>query len=204
MRRQLALFSVLLVGCFSPGDPPLRCSPEQPACPDGLVCSGVECVAPGGDLGQAVDLSVVSLCADGKGQPIGTKGAWLCPGTFVFGKAAGQCASSGKICTDSTAITDSECTGVKSGFFISAGWGSADPSNPATSECNMQNAPFPSVGGWFGCGAATVTTTKGCLGFRPFLRCMTSTKLYCSGLPPYTVDAVQNLEPLNGVICCPK
>lgn len=204
MRRQLALFAVLLGGCFSPGDPPLRCSPEQPACPSGLVCSGVECVAAGGDLGQAVDLSVVSLCADGKGQQLGTKGAWVCPGAFAFTKASGQCAPTAKLCADSGAITDTECTGLKTGFFITANWGTADSANPATSECNTGNNPFPSATGWFGCGAASVVTNKGCAGFRPFLKCSSMTKLSCQGLPPLTADSVSNTDPANGVICCPK
>jgi hypothetical protein len=200
MRRQLALCSLLFAGCFSAGDPPLRCSPEQPACPDGLVCSGVECVTPGSDLGQAVDLSVVSLCADGKGQQLGTKGAWACPGAFAFGKATGQCAPTAKLCTDSGTVTDAECTGLKAGFFISSNWGTADTSNAATSECNTGNNPFPSAFGWFGCGVASVVTTNGCVGFRPFLKCSSMTKLSCQGVPPL----VSNSEPLNGVICCPK
>ena len=205
--RQLALAPLFLVACFVAGEPPTRCSAEQPGCPDGLMCVGEICLPPGmGELGQPVDLSVSdvqppsSLCADGQGIVIGKQGAWACPGVFTAGKAATLCAS-GRVCADSSLISDNECLSL-SGFFVSQAWGTTDRnySMPSVSECKMANNPAPNMVGFYGCGKGGGVVDKPCDGFRGILICTASTKLSCA----FSIDTVANANPTNGVLCCPK
>jgi hypothetical protein len=204
--RQLALAPLFLVACFVAGEPPTRCSAEQPGCPDGLMCVGEICLPPGtGELGQPVDLSVSdlsqsSLCADGKGFAIGNQGVWACPGVFTAGQASTLCAN-GKICLDSNLIPSNECLSV-SGFFVSQVWGTTDRqySTPSISECKSANNSFPNAVGFYGCGKGGGVVDKPCDGFRGILICTASTKLSCA----FSIDTVANANPTNGVLCCPK
>lgn len=203
--RQLALVSCLLTSCFIAGEPPLRCSVEHPGCPEGFLCISDVCTVAAQDLGQAVDMAIddlakpTSLCADGLGVPIGTMGAWACPGTFAAGKASAQCKNQ-KVCGDSTLIPESVCLSVD-GFFISKIWGATNRNyqTPAVSQCLYGSAP--NNYGFFGCGKGGGVVDAACNGFRAIIICdPTVNKFGCS-----STDLIYtyNTNPLNGVLCCP-
>lgn len=209
--RQLALVALITASCFDPGLPPLRCNAEHPGCPDGLTCQNDQCEVPAmGELGQAVDLGgdsglPVSLCADGKGSVVGSKGAWACPGTFSTGKAHALCTTNSGVCQNANLIADGDCLSVKGGFFVGAIAGIANITTSVLGECGTFNSyVYPNVLGFFGCGNATVTTDKPCQGLRPFLRASVANGLYLVGPPPYGIDTVYSTTPTNGVLCCPK
>ncbi len=202
--RQLALVSCLLASCFTAGDPPLRCSAEHPGCPEGFLCVSDVCMVAVQDLGQAVDMSVddlakpTSLCADGQGAPIGTMGAWACPGSFVAGKAAAQCKNQ-NVCADSSLIPETVCLSVD-GFFISKIWGATNKlyQTPAVSQC--LSGSFPNSFGFYGCGKGGGVVNTACSGFRSIIICDPMYKFGCSNTD---LIYTYNTNPLNGVLCCP-
>ena len=202
--RQLALVSCLLTSCFAAGEPPLRCSVEHPGCPEGFLCVSDVCMVAAQDLGQAVDMSVddlakpTSLCADGQGAPIGTMGAWACPGSFVAGKAAAQCKNQ-NVCADSSLIPETVCLSVD-GFFISKIWGATNKlyQTPAVSQC--LSGSFPNSAGFYGCGKGGGVVNTACSGFRSIIICDPMYKFGCSNTD---LIYTYNTNPLNGVLCCP-
>ena len=203
--RQLALVLCFLgSSCFSAGEPPLRCSAERPGCPSGFVCVADNCVKDADDLGQAVDMTTndltkpVSLCADGLGSPIGTMGAWACPGTFGAGKASSQCKNQ-KACADSTLIPESVSLGIDN-FFISQSWGGTNKlyQTPAVSECTK--ITFPNSAGYYGCGKGGGIVNTACNGFRAIIVCDPMYKITCGNTG---IDFAVNTNPQNGVLCCP-
>lgn len=202
------LVALLLVGCFDPGPAPLLCSVEQPQCPSGSICLQGQCVANDGDaavadlaitdMEQAADLlKPVSACAGGGGTPIGTLGAWACPGVFggANPKASALCRS--KVCSDSNLITVAECAAID-GFFVSSYFGSTSKPDTSIAECGngaIYNLAF------FGCGKLGFETVKACSGFRRSLETAVANEFTCSF--PYALDKCTNTKPSNGVLCCP-
>lgn len=205
MKKMLS--ALLLIGCFDPGSAPLICTDAEPQCPDGTQCQQGQCVGVQADSGasdlatndmdSSPDLLRVSACSAGDGNPIGTKGAWICPGAFGAAnpKASALCRS--KVCSDSNLITDLECSAA-SGFFVSSVWGSTDMLDPSVAICG-------SAGGFslafFGCGKLGFKTNTGCSGFLRSLQTSNANQLTCSN--PYSLDKLVNTNPTNGVLCCP-
>lgn len=198
---------LLLVGCFDAGAPPLTCSAEQSACPEGLQCNNSRCEPiTDGDLATLADMTAadmladaaISACTSSNGAPLGSKGAWVCPGLFggANPKAAALCRS-GKLCADSSLITAQECAAVSGGFYTSSYWGSTLLADPKAVGCNTA-ASYDLA--FFGCGVGWVTTT-GCAGFSISLQVNPGNKLEISA--PYKIENLINTNPQNGVICCP-
>jgi hypothetical protein len=201
------LLLLVLIGCFDPGSAPLICSEAAPKCPDGTVCQLGQCVAEQVDAGnndlatsdmaQAPDMLATSACVAGNGNPIGVKGAWICPGVFggVNPKAAALCRV--KVCSDSALISDIECASA-TGFFVSSVWGSTDMLDASIAICNSAigyNLAF------FGCGKLGFKTNTGCGGFLRSLQTSNANQLTCPN--PYSLDKLVNTNPTNGVLCCP-
>jgi hypothetical protein len=201
-----SLLFLVVVGCFDAGSAPLICSNESPACPDGTVCINTRCEAVQDELGTPADMTAddmradgaVSACVKADGTPIGSQGAWACPGLFggVNPKAAALCRS-GKVCTDSLLFTKQECLSANTGFFASSVWGATDITNPKVGECfglGILEAAF------YGCGKG-FNIDSGCAGFATSLQVIPKNMLSCPG--GMKIENLINTNPLNGVICCP-
>lgn len=194
--------------CFDAGVAPLTCSADEPACPDSYICISSRCellpdlsaVEP--DLASqdlSGDLSsMVSGCTKGDGVPIGSRGAWLCPGSYggVNPKAATLCR--GSVCADASLFTVQQCKDAKAGFYASSNWGSTlNAANPGMETCGTR----PLVAALFGCGIGGFAVTVGCGGFVQNLQASAANMLEV--VAPYGLQNFTNTNPLNGVICCP-
>lgn len=213
--RLLASALLVMVGCFDPGQPSLRCTADKPLCPDGLVCINDECqqsnaADASADLTVAdlsmPDLSLPAGCAAGNGRKLGTNGCWLCPGVFGGSnpKAPSLCSATHAPPTTANLFTDAECVGVTGGFFVADVYGASKASDPNVSDCGK----FSTSGlynGFFGCGVATGSVTVNsiaiCNGFRPHLQCNTTNGVSCTN---NVLANLSNTKAENGVICCPK
>ena len=215
MRRAVGFGLVcLLAGCFDPGIAPLRCSDEQPKCPDGLTCQGGTCQADSADASAIADLSSTDMrtidmsqsgCASGAGFPIGTMGCWACAGTFSAAKPASSlCASGYSLPANAAKIPDADCIKVTGGFFVSSVYGatSRNFADPTFSQCGVFTGGLVEPG-FFGCGSAsgsgTLSPSGVCNGFRQQLQCLAVNGLTC---PRSDINQNTNQLATNGVICC--
>ncbi|MFO0572388.1 MAG: hypothetical protein U1A78_00175 [Polyangia bacterium] len=212
LRRFLPV-CLLSAGCFNPDvtNTVFRCTPEQPQCPAGQVCTDGFCRAssPGTDgavsdaAGGSVDQQSSSGCADGRGTQVGT-GRYACPGTFTKGQAASRCAPTWRLCANAQGIDVAACN-LLAGFFVAeapGSWGGSAQFSTCSTVMPGENGSF------FGCGKVippyTFDAQMTCYGFKRSLDCYSAgSKWNCivTGRGQTLAESVNN-SATDGVLCC--
>jgi hypothetical protein len=207
MKRQAELLPLtfLFVACLRP-DPSLirqTCSAGEP-CPDGQSCVEGICTSPLSDLAMPTmdaepsdlaqapppDSAMVTGCAKAGGRNLGARAA-ACPGAFVAGGAAQQCASGWALCVTAAKVDLAAATGL-GGFYAAE-----QPANWAVTMSNeVCNA---SVGNQllYGVGTGSRAGTAKCGGFLVVMDLLT-TWTSANG----TLAQAINRSATDGVLCC--
>lgn len=200
----IGLLSILGVRCLSPDYSKITvlCPAESPACPPEMVCvSGICQVMSAGDgtnnspadFGAdfgATDMQIVSLCPNGRDEPIGQ--ARGCPGTFTKGKASSQCPLGWSLCQDLSKVDLTLCGTVKSFYASSISGYWSGTMTLETCGGGISNQLF------YGCGVLGRLSTIKCGGF-PRVIDLVGPWSATDG----TISSASLTDSAQGVLCCP-